>query len=217
MGAIIRMNSKTWAKDFINEQDPDQFQFVLISQNITTSEKFGNVKAIPRLIPPPQIASLKINQDDRAYKTAFLNFIQHPTIEPFISIIVQGAVVNNLNLVLLCSKTESDFEYIDMICEYIEEVYQIPTYSYKKFKKNPEKAAVFKDVDSVKRILAKKMEAIKLAEADLETNVDKEKVLKQLKKMKPKELRKYAKMRNIKVDKEMTPKELIKKITKKLA
>lgn len=216
MGVIIRMDSKKFIKDFLKKQDPMQFQFILISENITTKEKFKNVKAIPRLIPPPKVVSEFINEDFKSYKKSYLSYLKQPQIEAFLSIIVKAAVVNDLNIVLLCSKSENEFKYLKLICEYIEENFKMKTYSYKRFKKDPEKAMKIKNKDEIMKILGKKFERMEKEEVDLETKYDKKKLVKELKKLGRKELIRLAKSKNIKLDEDMSKEEMAKKIAKKL-
>lgn len=215
MGVIIRMDSKKFIKDFLKEQDPMKFQFILISENITTKEKFKNVKAIPRLIPPLNVMSEYINEDFKSYKKSYLSYLKQPQIEAFLSIIVKAAVVNDLNIVLLCSKSENEFKYLKLICNYIEEIFKMKTYSYKQFKKD-QKAMKIKNKDEIMKILGKKFERMEKEEVDLETKYDKKKLVKELKKLGRKELIRLAKSKNIKLDEDMDKEEMAKKIAKKI-
>ncbi|MFN4245855.1 MAG: hypothetical protein ACK4F9_06915 [Brevinematia bacterium] len=217
MGVIIRMDSKKFLKDFIKENDPMEFQYVLISENITTKEKFKNVKAIPLLIPPVSAISELENEGFKSYRKAYLNYLSNPKIEAFISIIVKAVVDNELKIVLLCSQSENEFKYLKIICEYIEEVYKLKTYTYKSYKENPEKACKIKNKDEVKKILNKKLENLySNKEVDLETKKDKKKLMKELKKLSRKELIKVARKKNIDVDEDADKDKIVKKIAKKL-
>lgn len=218
MGAIIRMDSKKFMKDFIPEiEKHEDYQFIVISENITTKNKFKNVKAIPRLMPPPQVVGTYVDEGMKEYKQVYLQYLKNPQIEAFISIIVKAAVVNDMNLVLLCSKSEDEYKYLDLICEYIEQVYGLNTFTWKDFQKNPEKASKIKHKDDVMKTLTKKFNKMEKSNVDLDTKPDKEDVIKELKKFDKKELKKYAKSKKIKLGDDMDKKDMIKKIAKKMA
>jgi len=216
MGVIIRMDSKKLVKEFLPAVKPEDFQFILISENITTREEFDNVRAIKRLLPPPHVASLFVNDGFKAYKKAYLHYLKKDDIEALISILVKVAVVNDLNLVLVCSKSENEFKYLKLICEYIEEVYGLKTYTLKEYMKDPEAAQKVKNKDDIMRVLHKKFQKMQESNVELDMNYSKDKLLKGLKKLDKKELRKFAKSRNIKLDDDMGKNEMIKKIMKKL-
>lgn len=216
MGVIIKMDSKKFIKKFLEEQDPNEFQFILISENITTREEFKNVKSLPRLLPPPPVAAEFVSRDMKAFKKAYLSYLKIPEIEALISIMVQAAVVNDLKLVLLCSQSETEFGYIDAICEYIETVYNLETYSYKEYKNNPDKAGKVKNKEELVTILNKKFKKMEQNKMTIDEKPDAKHLKKELKQFGRKDLLKLAKSKNVKVKKDADKKDIIKKIVKKL-
>ncbi|MMZ42142.1 hypothetical protein D1872_36610 [compost metagenome] len=218
MGVIIRMNGKTFQEEFRKNEDVNDFQYVVISQNITTEEKFKNVKAIPRLVPPPTVVSQLIDGGEAEYRSAFLKFAKDELIEPFITIIVRSALhKDNLKIVLLCSEEEDQFNYLKLLCEYIEEVYKLKTYSYKKYKKDPKAAEQIKNLEQVTEIVGRKIKEMEKDGVDLTTSVNKSKIIDDLKTMGNKKLRKLAEKNGIKFDEDTSRKKIIKKLTKKIA
>lgn len=218
MGAIIRMNSKTFKNDFLKEiENHEEFNIIPISENITTKGKYPNVKAIPRLMPPPNVVGAFINQGNKAYKEAYLQYLKNPQIEAFLSIMVTGAIKENLKVVLICSKSEDDFKYLELICEYIEAIYGMPTYTWKEYKKNPEKCNTIKNVDKIAAVLKKKFKVMEEEDVTFEEKTNKQRLEKELKSLSQKELRKIAKSKKIKLNDDMDKKDIIKKIIKKIA
>lgn len=217
MGLIMKMNSKTFINKFLKEYDPQDFQFLLVSENITSNGEHKNVMGLKALIPPVNIASIFVNEGtSKDYKKKYLDYIKKDNIRSLITIIVNAAVIQNLNVVLICSKSEDEFGYLDMICEFIEAEYKLKTYSFKKFHKDPEKAMQIDNREKVSNILFKQMEKLKESGISLDSKVDPEKLQKKLQKLDKDELLKYCKYKNIKVDKDDGKKKIIKKIIKRL-
>jgi len=213
----MKMNSKTFMKKFLREYNPDDFQFLLISEDITTSGEHKNVMSIKALIPPINIASIYVNEGmTKEYKKKYLEFLKKDNIKALVTIIVNAAVIHNNNIVLLCSKSEDEFGYLDMLCEFIEAEYKMKTYTFKKFHKDPERALQIDNKEKVSNIVFKQMEKLKESGINLDSKVDPEKVKKKLKKLDKDELIKYCKHKGIKVDPEMPRKKIIKKIMKRL-
>lgn len=164
MACIIRMSSDDFLDKFIKKHDYRKFNFLLISEDIKTNNQHKNVYAIPSLIPTPNIISTFIQEGYSAnYIKKYLDYIQTPRVEAYITIAVKLALIDNANVVLICSKAEDEFKYIDIICQYIENVYGVKTYSYKKYNKDPEKC---EEVDEkvkkkVSKVLEKKIGEIK--------------------------------------------------------
>lgn len=217
MGAIIRMESKKFIKDFMPEFNHKEYQFILVSEFITTRNEFKNVKAMPKLMPPPNIIKAFIEGDKKGYQKAYLQYLQIPNVEALLSIIIKAAIVNDMKIVLMCSQSENEFGYLKYICEYIEAVYKMKTFTLKEFSKDPEKASKVKNKDEVMKILGKKFERMEKTGVDLTTKTDKEKYVKELKKMGRKGMKKLAKKKGIKIDDgDLTKEEFAKKLAKKL-
>jgi len=218
MGCIIRIDSEKFIGDFLKNFDPNKFQFLLISKDITTKGKKGkysNVMAIKALIPPPHIASVFINDGmTKTYKKKYLEYLKKDDNNLLVSTIIKGAI-NNMNIVLLCSKSEDEFGYLKLLCEFIEDIYNMKTYSYKKFKKEPDKATKISNKDQVIGNLTNIINKLKPSDI-MSPDVNKEKLIKRLKGMDREDLYKYCKTNGIKVDKTYNKKELIKCIVKSI-
>lgn len=217
MGLIMKMDSKKFINKFLKEFNPEEFQFLLISENITTNNEHKNVMALPALIPPVNISSIYVNEGfSKEYKKKYLEYLKKENIKALVTIIVNAAVIQNLNVVLLCSKSESEFKYLDMICEFIEAEYKMKTYSYKKFSKDPKKSMQIDNKEKVSNILFKNIEKLKESGANFDSKINESKLEKKLNKLDKKELVKYCKYKNIKVNKGASKKDIIKKIVKRL-
>lgn len=216
MGCIIRMDSEKFVMKFLKEYDANDFQFILVSDNITTTKKYKNIMAIPALIPPPNVISEYINEGfSKDYKKKYLDYLKKDDVNALVSILVKAAM-GDMRLVLLCSKSEDEYKYLKMLCEFIENYYKLKSYKLKDFKKDPEKACKIKNKDEVVKILSKTMEKLKDVGENLSPEIDKDKFIKKLKKLEKKELYTFCKNKGIKVDKDMGKDDLIKKIKKKL-
>lgn len=216
MSVIIRMDSKELMKDFLPFiDDHKDFQFITISENVTTSGKHENVKSIPRLIPPQEAVNEFIEGNKKRYKQLYFNYLSNQSIEAFIYIIVKAAVENNLRIVLLCSEFESEFNYLKQICQHIEEVFQLKTHTLKSYMKDPKKAEKISNLDEVKEILNAKFKKLENSGISLDTKKDDKDLAKELKKLKRKELKKIAKKNKVKIKKDMGKKDIIKKLIKK--
>ena len=156
-GVIMRMTSGEFLDKFIKKHDYRKFNFLLISEDIKTSNQYKNVYSIPSLIPPPNVVSTFVSEGYTGkYVKKYLDYIQTPRVEAMITIAVKLAIIDNSNVILICSKAEDEFKYIDIICQYIENVYGVKTCTYKKYKKNPAK---YEDVsDKIKKKVGKILE-----------------------------------------------------------
>lgn len=157
MACIIRMTSDEFLDKFVKKHDYKKFNFLLISEDIKTTNQYKNVYAIPSLIPPPNIISdfIQVGYSEKYIKN-YLDYISTPRVEAMITVAVKLAIIDNANVILICSKSENEFKYINIICQYIENIYGVKTYSYKKYKKDPE--ACEEVNDKVKKKVAKVLE-----------------------------------------------------------
>jgi hypothetical protein len=210
------MNSEKFISKFLKEFNPNEFQFVLISENITTAKRYKNVMPIQTLIPPPNVVTTFINEGmTKSYEKKYIEYLERPEINSLVTIIVKAAL-SGFNMILLCSKSEDDFKYLKMLCDFIEKHYKIKTYTMKKFIEDPNKAVKIKNKEEVTNIVMKAME--KLHEVDgekIQPEFNKKKFFKKLEKLDKKELKQYCKLKGIKVDNDLGKNKLITKIMKK--
>lgn len=116
MGCVIRLNSEKFVMNFLKEFDQQDFQFILISENITTDRRYKNVMPIQALIPPPNIIATFINDGyGKDYKQKYFNYLKKDEINSLVSIIIK-AVMGGMKIVLLCSKSEDEYKYLKLLC-----------------------------------------------------------------------------------------------------
>jgi len=215
MACVIRLNSKKFISDFLKEFEQEKFQFILISEDITTKGKCSNVMPMTALLPPPNVLSLFIDDGKtKTYKKKYFEFLNKDDINFLVSTIVTG-VMNNLNMVLLCSKDEDEYGYIGMICDFIEDKYKLKTYTYKEFKNNPDKAKKIKNRDQILKCLTDIKTSLNPS-SNISPIINKDKFIKQLKSMEVSELKTFCKFKKIKIDDIKKKKHIIRQIVKKI-
>ena len=212
MGAIIRMSSKEFLKSFVKNEDYRKFNFLLISEDIKNENKYKNVNSIPTLIPPPNIISVFINEGfGDKYVKKYINYLQVPRVEAILTVIVKLAVVENTNVVLLCSEKEDEFGYLKLIGKYIKTVYKVPVYSYKRFKSDPSSCETVKKKKEVIKILDQKLKNI---DNSANPNINLHEMKRRLQTLSKKELRGFCKQHSIECKKGDSKEKLIKRILK---
>ena len=212
MGSIIKMGSQDFF-DFVDRYDYREFEFVVISNDIRHNGKHENVAQLQRLIPPANIVSEFItNGYTKKYKKKYMKYLSRPEVEALIITIVQMAVVKDINVVLLCSDNESQYSYLDMISEFIENEYNCKPCSYKKFRKNKKHTDLTKDAKKISALIDKKIKEIGLVINDEESEKD---LKKELKKFSKSELIGLCETNHIKIKSKWDKKQIIKEIMKK--
>lgn len=211
MGVIMKMTSDTFLDKFIKDNDYKKFNFLLVSENIKTDKKYKNVYVLNSLIPPPNVISEFIQNgiSDR-YVKKYADYLQTANPTTMIVVAVKLAVIENSNVVLMCTKDEAEYGYLDILCDYIENVYDIPVCTYKKYKKNPDKYDLKDKKKKVSKILNKQLELAKESHYTNKSYVDKGALKQKLKELSKKELISVCKENSIKVDKDMSKKDIIK-------
>lgn len=215
MASIIKLDSKDFLDDFIKRFNYKKYNFLLVSQDIKTKKKYDNVYATPSLIPPPNlIGGLLRDGDVDKYEKKYLKYLSNPKVDSLITVLVKLATVDNSNVVLLCSKEEDKCGYLDILGDYIEATYGAKVFSYKKYKKNPDKCdSVGKNKKKIVKTLTKKMKEI---DTSAEPTINKSDIKDRLKQLKRKELIEFAKSKGLKLKKDLDKKEMINKIIKVL-
>lgn len=207
MATIIKISSDELIKKFIKKEDFKKFNFLLISEDITTNKDYDNIHSIKALIPPPNLITEFINNGVSVkYREKYFRYLNNPRVEALLTVIVKLVVIENSDVVLLCSENESEFKYIDLICEYIEEMYHVKSYSYKKYRKNAKKYSNTKYGKKTLKILKKKLKEIDEVPA---TQITRSEMKKRLKSMNKNQLKSICKQNSIGFDKDDSKKELI--------
>lgn len=214
MGSIIKIASKDFLKRFCEKEDVTKFNFLVISEDIKTKSKFDNVYALKRLIPPPNIVSVFVDKGFcKKYKGMYLDYLSIPENEILLTSLVKCAVVDNTNVVLICSEHEKQYMYLEMICEYLENIYKVNTVTYKQYKKHPGDCNSDINRKEVDYILKVKIKSAKIAVDDSIT-IDSKMFKEKLKDCSRKELLKFCKVNDIKFKKDDDKPQLIKRILK---
>lgn len=207
MATIIRMTSDEFIKKFIKKEDYKKYNFLLVSDDISTDKSFGNVYSLKALLPPPNIMSVYINEGySSKYRDKYFNYLSNPRVEGLLTVIVKLVVVDKSDVVLLCSKNEDEFKYVSMICEYIEAMYHVKSCTYKKYRNNKKKYDDMKYSKKTLSVLKKKLKNIKETPVP---QITRSEMKQRLKSMNKKELRIICKKNNIDYSKDDSKKDLI--------
>lgn len=211
---LFYMNTKQLAKFLIDgKRNPDDYSFIIISDDITTEGKFKNVNMAQHLMPTPRIASLFINDGfSDEYQGEYFMWINRPENLSTIALIIKAVIKDKRDVILINSPSESTFGVLDMIARYIEQIYKLPVYSWKTIKKHPERIKELTD-EEYKVCLGNfkdNINSLKKAGINIEPIVNPEYYLEGLKKMKKKELKRFCRDKSIFLtDDELDSKKLI--------
>jgi len=207
LATIIRMTSDEFIKKFIKKEDYKKYNFLLVSDDISTNKSYDNVYSIKALLPPPNVMTVFIQEGcSNKYREKYFKYLSNPRVEALITVIVKLAVVDNSDVILLCSKNESEFKYVSLICEYIKAVYGVDTCSYKKYNKNRKKYDNIKHKKSTLKILKKKLKNIKEVPVP---QITRSEMYERLKSMDKQQLRSICKQNSITYSKDDSRKDLI--------
>lgn len=131
---IYWMTSKTFRDEFlIKEKYKDilETQYVLISSRIGYSGKEENIiSAKSFLFPSPHTCSAATNDEFiNRYEEQLKNNIA------FFAMIIQNALIENNDIVLLCTKCENKMKFMDVIVDFVYHKFGYFIYNYKKYSK----------------------------------------------------------------------------------
>lgn len=140
MACLIKMDSKKFIKDFCKEYNPHNFHIILVSKDITSRGKYDNVYVAEDLYPTKEVFGARINAGSKEFELKYLRQLQNHKDASFIlATIVKSIIKYKMNVVLLCSETEDEYGFVDIICDYLETVYKLPTVTMKQLKKKGDK------------------------------------------------------------------------------
>jgi len=131
---IYWMTSKTFRDEFLNNEkckDILETQYVLISSRIGYSGKEENIiSAKSFLFPSPHTCSAATNDEfENRYEEQLKNNIA------FFAMIIQNALIENNDIVLLCTKCENKMKFMNIIVDFIYHKFGYFIYNYKKYSK----------------------------------------------------------------------------------
>ena len=221
-GHIIELIGDEFLEKFIHQEDVMDYQYLLLSTDIRTSKEFKNVMEFPRLIPDGCILEFYMSKEKKQYKHEYKNFLMRDEIRAFITVMMKSVVCNGFKLVLLCSEEESEYKFIKMIRQFIEEEYDFPTYTYKKYCKarDNDDFVPIKDLAGIEKQIDKEVKRIEKLQIQIGEEDKVEKAMKALDKMGKKEMRAFCKQKGYKkkkyedLDKEQLKAFIIKKMQK---
>lgn len=214
MSTIITMNSKEFLKKFIRKYDYRDYQFLLISNNIKSTGKHKEAYSLDSLTPTSLTLSTLINGNDKkAYKRKYLNHLSSPKNDGLITLIMKLMVFDEADVILLCTEEEESFGYMKLLKEYIEGIYGVDVYSFKKYDKDPDSAESVSNPKRTVKILKKKLQTMDKRAVTGE-KMSKKAVRSKLNELTKKELKMYAKERGIIIPKGVDKEALVKFLTK---
>lgn len=163
MAHLITMDSITFLNKMMKDKhNPDKFNFLVVSKDISTNGDNKNVYVLDKLLPKPQVLTEFIDQGfTKKYAKKYMNQLEEHNNKILLATIAKIVTVEETNVVMLCSEHESQYMYIDLITKYLEKVYGVKSCTYKKFMKNPDKYDN-KDIShkKIEKLITKEMESI---------------------------------------------------------
>ena len=198
---ILYLDSKKLCK-FLADKNPDEYYYVLISDNVLSDGKYDNVSSMPLLTPPPKVIREFYNNGlTNEYQSLYLSYLgSNVEASMNIATIVKAAVVDGYKLILVNSPAEKTSCYMRLLADYIETSFLLKVYSFKEYKKNQIKAETPYTEEEKEASMKRLMSLCKHIE-DEGQNIDiilhPEIFVKNLNKLKKKELRKYCNLKNI--------------------
>lgn len=212
---LLHMDIKQLTKFLIDGQrNPDDYAFIVVSDNVYYEGKFKNVNIAPELMPSPYISGIFIDDGNTyEYQQAYYSWLTKPENLARIALLVKAVIKDDKDIILVNSPAERAFKTLDMIGKFITNSYGVPTYSWKDIKKHPEVALrkmTKEELSICEEKFERNIEMIKRAGVNIEPIINPEFYEEGLKKMKKKELRKFCRVQNILLsDDEMDDKKAI--------
>ena len=134
-GCIVRMTDKDYLEKFINKVKPESFTRVIISQSIRLDKDYPDTLRLKNLFPPPYCTSINIRNDGCTdeYVEAYREYLQRPEHLTLLAILVSAVLKTGGRLALICTKAEKQFGHLRIICDLLEDIFFLKSYSLKKF------------------------------------------------------------------------------------
>lgn len=189
MACLIKLDSKEFIKGFCKDYNPHDFHIVLVSNDITSKGKYDNVYVAEDLFPTKEVFGARINAGSKEFELKYLQQLQHHKDAALIlATIVKSIVEYKKNVVIMCSDSEEEYGYLDIICDYLETVYKLSAVSMKKLKKKGDKLLkkAPKHIEEIEKAYIKaisEMEKSTPSKKDKEKAKDEKKLRKELYKL----------------------------------
>lgn len=138
MKSIILANSSNQLGKILNRMKPDEVEIVVISTRIDPIllDRRYSRHNYSNLIPPLPILHnfLEYGYDD-LYVDRYMTYLKTPMNYLFLNQIIYNLSHRDVNMVLVCEKEESEFQYIELLAKAIKGIYQVKCVTYKDWKK----------------------------------------------------------------------------------
>lgn len=148
---LFYLNAKEFEKVFlVNESDKDilKTQYVLISTRIRTSGRYDNILLRNNFYP---VSEVIINSDnEEQLKSYYFSQLKENIVE--LALFVQYSLVEEGNVVFMCSTKESRVHYLYYLAKYIENKFKYPVYNYTDYALKLVKLKKYNEVEVYKKI-----------------------------------------------------------------
>lgn len=216
----MKMNSKQFLKKFVEDKKTilKSYNYVLISHEINSNGTHDNVTRATTLVPPSSVLGYQINGDIDRYYNSYMDYLASPQCLHLLLTMVKASI-DGLDIIILCSKSEDQYGFLDMINDFLQKNFGIKVYEFDEVKEDKESCRKIKDFERTKKAMMSAVEFLKqanIANKKEQDKKDKAKIKAELKDMKKKELKSICKEQGIKVGKDPEKKELVKKILNKM-
>lgn len=139
---LITLESKKLLK-VLKEKEMKKFLdkslIVVISDSLTTDGSLENVTYVPQLMPPAPIIQKHLSGDIVGFREAYFKYLQVPALTVIVATLFDSAAKEGKNVAFLCSYSEDNYNYLDILAEYTHAVLGIQATPHKKLLKGKAK------------------------------------------------------------------------------
>ena len=132
---IYYMHSKTFFEHFLdNESDRDilNAQYICVSTHIRRKDtKMENIICLKSILYPDTSVFNKGSFEDM--RDEYHEQLSNDDATTLIAELIRGSIEDNLNIVLICTKSEWKLKYLKWLAEYIMLEFDYPVYNYLKY------------------------------------------------------------------------------------
>lgn len=167
-GSIMYMDFSTFLTDFIKNFDMTKYEFIIVSDQLigsikgrgqTTQSKFENFDFAENLYPAQSVMAVYYDAGKELFEDEYMEYLGNTDNLADICCIVDLAVKDGKNVVLLCSDTEYKIGYMDTLALYILNNFKLEVMMYEDYKKD-ESCRYIHNVDEVLEYLKFQMSTL---------------------------------------------------------
>lgn len=197
---MFHMNSKVFQDNFLtNEKDQDilNAQYVLVSNRIRKRKEHDNIISAYSILFPNASTCSAITDDE--FEERYYEQLNNSL--AFISTLIKGSIEEKYNIIFLCTKKESKLKYLDLFSDFVYLEFGYPVYEYKKYASGASPLRKY-DKDKVIKKCNKILNEVKKNSYnnDVKTEKGRERIMKNYKSMKKKDLMKELKKRDLYIE-----------------